>query len=145
MSDFHRVVFDTSTLVSAALRVGSTPHHALKQAISQGEVYVSIATLSELQQVLSRPKFDRYMPRDVRGAFVDWVRAFAVLVTVSAVDEADVLPPCRDPKDNPFLALVLACSADVLVSSDADLLMLHPWRSVPILTPGAYWLSQAPD
>lgn len=140
MSGFHRVVFDTSTLVSAALRVGSTPHQALKHAISQGEVCVSSTTLSELEQVLSRPKFDQYLPHDMRGEFVDLVRAFAVQVAVSAADEAKVLPACRDHKDNPFLALVLASSVDVLVSSDADLLVLHPWRGVPILTPGAYLL-----
>jgi putative PIN family toxin of toxin-antitoxin system len=145
VSGFHRVVFDTSTLVSAALRVGSTPYEALRQAFSQGEVCISITTISELQRVLSRPKFDRYQPRDVRGAFVDLVRAFAVQVTVSAADEAKVLPACRDPKDNPFLALVLACSADVLVSSDADLLVLNPWRGVPILTPVAYLRAQSPS
>ena len=103
MSGLHRVVFDTSTLVSAALRVGSTLHQALKQA----EVCVSSTSLSELQQVLSRPKFDRYLPHEMRGEFVDLVRAAAVLV-----------------------------------SSDADLLALHPWRGVPILTPEAYLLWQ---
>jgi putative PIN family toxin of toxin-antitoxin system len=143
VSSFHRVVFDTSTLVSAALRVGSAPHQALKQAISLGEVYVSAATLSELAQVLLRPKFDRYQARDVRQAFVDLVRALAVQVPVSAEEVTNVLPACRDPKDDPFLALVLACDADVLVSSDADLLVLHPWRAVPVLTPGAYLLSNS--
>lgn len=138
MSGFYRIVFDTSTLVSAALRVGSIPHQALKQAISHGEVCVSIATFSELQQVLSRTKFDRYQPPDVREAFVDLVRAFAVQVPVSSVQEANVSPACRDPKDNPFLALVLACGADVLISSDSDLLVMHPWRGVPVLTPGDY-------
>ena len=141
MSSFHRVVLDTSTLVSAALRVGSTPHQAFVHAVSQGEVCVSITTLSELVHVLSRPRFDRYQPPDVRRAFVDLVRKFAVLVSVSATDEASVIPACRDPKDNPFLALVLACAADVLVSSDADLLVLHPWRGVPIVTPGGFLFS----
>ena len=141
MSAFGRVVFDTSTLVSAALRVGSTPHQALMQAIALGDVCVSAATLAELEQVLARPKFDRYQPQDVRRAFVDLLRKLALLVPVSAMDEASVIPACRDPKDNPFLALVLACEADVLVSSDADLLVLHPWRGVPILTPGVYLLS----
>ena len=141
MSGFRRIVFDTSTLVSAALRVGSVPHQALQRAIAQGEVYVSSDTFSELEQVLLRPKFDRYMPRNVRMAFVDLVRSLAVLVPVSATDVANVVPACRDPKDNPFLALVLACAADLLVSSDADLLVLHPWRAVPILTPAAYMLS----
>jgi len=141
VSAFGRVVFDTSTLVSAALRVGSTPHQALMQAIALGDVCVSAATLAELEQVLARPKFDRYQPQDVRLAFVDLLRKLALLVPVSAMDEASVIPACRDPKDNPFLALVLACEADVLVSSDADLLVLHPWRGVPILTPGVYLLS----
>ena len=137
MSSFHRVVFDTSTLVSVALRVGSVPHQALTQAIAQGAVYVSIDTFSELEQVPLRPKFDRYMPHDVRRAFVDLVRALAVQVPVWAAEVANVVPACRDPKDNPFLALVLACSAHVLVSSDAELLVLNPWRGVPIVSPAA--------
>jgi putative PIN family toxin of toxin-antitoxin system len=138
---FRRVVLDTSTLVSAALRVGSIPHQALRQAISQGEVFVSADTFSELEQVLLRPKFDRYSPRDGRRAFVDWVRTFAVQVHVTAAHRANVVPACRDSKDDPFLALVLASEADVLVSSDTDLLVLHPWHGVPVLTPAAYLLS----
>jgi putative PIN family toxin of toxin-antitoxin system len=141
VTGFHRVVFDTTTLVSAALRVGSVPHQALRQAISGGDVCVSAATLLELEQVLLRPKFDRYLALDARQAFVDLVRVLAVQMPVSAADVANVVPACRDPKDNAFLALVLACSADVLVSSDADLLVLHPWRGIPILTPAAYVLS----
>lgn len=141
MSSFHRVVLATSTLVSAALRVGSTPHQAFVQAISQGEVCVSITTFAELEHVLLRPKFDLYQPPDVRREFVELVRKFAVLVPVSATDEASVFPACRDSKDNPFLALVLACAADVLVSSDADLLVLHPWRGVPIVTPAGFLFS----
>ncbi|MDP1656717.1 MAG: putative toxin-antitoxin system toxin component, PIN family [Hylemonella sp.] len=52
--------------------------------------------------------------------------------------ELNLAPPCRDPKDNMFLALVQACDADALISSDADLLVLHPWQGVPILTPAAF-------
>jgi hypothetical protein len=94
--------------------------------------------LTELEQVLMRPKFDRYQTADVREAFVALVRKHAVLVPVAMADEATVTPPCRDPKDNQFLALLLACEAEVLVSSDADLLVLHPWREVPIVTPGDF-------
>jgi len=91
VSGFHRIVFDTSTLVSAALRVGSTPHQALMQAIALGEVCVSQATLAELKQVLSCSKFDLYQPQDVRRAFVDLIAKLAVQVPVSASDEASVL------------------------------------------------------
>ena len=44
-------------------------------------------------------------------------------------------PPCRDSRDNKFLALALIADADAIVSSDEDLLTLHPWRGIPILTP----------
>lgn len=138
MSGLHRIVFDTRTLVSAALRVGSTPHRALALALLTGDVCVSASKLLELEQVLLRSKFDRYQTAEVRVAFVALVRRHAVLVAVSATDEFNVRPQCRDPKDDQFLALVLASEADALVSSDADLLMLHPWRGVPIVTPGDF-------
>ena len=135
MSGFRRVVLDTSTLVSAALRVGSTPHQALAMALSMGEVCVSVSTLAELDAVLMRPKFDAYQPPDVRRAFVALLRKHATLALVSAADEARAVPLCRDPKDNQFLALTLSCGADVLVSSDADLRSLNPWQGVPVLSP----------
>ena len=141
MSGFRRVVLDTSTLVSAALRVGSTPHQALALALCMGEVCVSESTLAELDAVLMRPKFDTYQPPDVRHAFVTMVRKHATLVLVSAADEAKATPVCRDPKDDQFLALALACGADVLVSSDADLRALHPWLGIPVLSPQEFLLS----
>jgi len=41
--------------------------------------------------------------------------------------------PCRDPRDNKFLALALVCSADAIVSSDEDLLSLNPYRRIPVI------------
>ena len=138
MITYRRVVFDTSTLVSAAMRVGSVPHRALVHALETGEVCASASTLAELESVLQRDKFDRYLGAVLRAEFAAIVRRRASLFDVSEVDMANVQPPCRDPKDNQFLALVHACDADVLVSSDTDLLVLHPWQGVPILTPAAY-------
>lgn len=138
MSALRRVVFDTSTLVSAALRVGSVSHRALAHAFSRGEVCVSQATLAELDEVLMRPKFDRYQLPEVRRAFSAILRQHASFFAVSVADESAVHPPCRDPRDHLFLALIQACAADALISSDADLLVLHPWQGVPILTPMAY-------
>ncbi len=137
MSAVRCVVFDTSTLVSAALRVGSVPHRALAHALSAAEVCASAATLTELEKVLFRPKFDRYQPVDIRAEFAAMMRRHVQLFAVSEADVANVTPSCRDPKDNKFLALAGACSAAALISSDADLLAMHPWQSVPILTPAA--------
>lgn len=138
MNVFARVVVDTSTLVSAALRVGSVPHQALLQALTTGEVCVSPSTLDELEKVLLRPKFDRYQSAEMRKAFADILRRRVSLFMVSEADELNVNPPCRDPKDNKFLALMQACDADVLISSNDDLLALNPWQGIPIFTPAQF-------
>ena len=138
MNTLRCVVFDTSTLVSAALRVGSVPHRALLYAFAEGDVCASEATLAELEQVLLRPKFDRYQAQNVRREFAALLRRNARLFTVSGADERDTAPTCRDPKDHKFLTLAKVCSAAALISSDADLLVMHPWQGVPIMTPAAF-------
>ncbi|MBK5204572.1 MAG: putative toxin-antitoxin system toxin component, PIN family [Polaromonas sp.] len=144
MSGFERVVFDTSTLVSAALRVGSVPHQALTLALRVSEVCVSASALAELDEVLMRAKFDRYQPPQTRREFADFMRHRATWFAVSKAQVSKVNPPSRDPKDNQFLALAQICAAAALISSDSDLLVLHPWNGVPILTPAAFLQREGP-
>ncbi len=131
MTRIRRVVFDTSTLVSAALRVDSVPYQALVKAFASSDVCVSVETLAELSTVMSRRKFDRYLDRELRLSFVELV---ARQVHMFAVPLGPVTPGCRDVKDDKFLALALAAGADALVSSDEDLLVMHPWRGVRVMT-----------
>jgi uncharacterized protein len=51
---------------------------------------------------------------------------------------AERVTDCRDPKDDKYLELALAAGAETIVSSDDDLLTLHPWRDVRILSPAGY-------
>jgi predicted nucleic acid-binding protein len=44
----------------------------------------------------------------------------------------------RDPKDDKFLQVAVAGKADVIVSGDEDLLVLHPFSGIPILRPAAF-------
>lgn len=71
MSNSARYVFDTNTLVSAVLFEHSTPGHAFRRALKQGEVLVSLATLEELAEVLQREKFDRYVTAAEREEFLE--------------------------------------------------------------------------
>ena len=137
LGGFRRIVFDTSTLVSAALRLDSLPHRAFAHALFAAEVCASLSTLAELEKVLRRPKFDRYQRQDLRLEFAAILRRQVSIFAVTEAQALNVNPSCRDPKDNQFLALAAVCDADVIVSSDADLLVLHPWNGVPILTPAA--------
>lgn len=129
----ERVVFDTSTMVSAALRVESTPALAYRKALASHEICTSPDTLHELADVLLRAKFDRYLARNERDAFLDLYRK-----ATTSCDVREKVKACRDPKDDKFLALAVSCGAEVLVSSDHDLLDLHPFRNVVIVTPADF-------
>ena len=138
MNLLWRIVFDTSTLVGAALKPGSVPHRALSIALARCDVCASAQTWVELEQVMQRDRFDRYLERTARFEFVAMLRQSMQFFAVTPADEEALQPPCRDPKDNKFLALTQVCQAHALVSSDDDLLVLNPWRDVAILTPAAF-------
>lgn len=57
----------------------------------------------------------------------------ALLIEVTAV-----VKECRDPKDDKFLELTLSGHASCIISGDDDLLVLHPFRGIPVLSPGAF-------
>jgi len=140
MSLLRRVVLDTSTLVGAALKPGSVPHQALLHALARCDICASVQTWLELDQVMQRDRFDRHLERDTRLSFAALLRQSMHFFAVTPADEAAVQPPCRDTTENKFLALVQVCQADVLVSSDDDLLVLNPWRGVPVLRPAEFLL-----
>jgi putative PIN family toxin of toxin-antitoxin system len=129
---------DTSTLIGAVLRPDSVPRRALLAAVRLYEICMSQLTLDELQEVMRRPKFDRYLPLQERLNFCALVTEQARLWDVDSKGEQLAAGACRDAKDAKFLALALDCQAVALVSSDADLLVLHPWHSVSIMTPATF-------
>ena len=125
-------VFDTNVLVSAILFRHSIPWRALVTALEHGRLLSSAMTQSELREVLSRPKFDRIAPLQAR---LEQVEAFLnEMLLIRTVDSFRI---CRDPRDDKFLELAVAGRADLIVTGDADLLALHPFRNIPILTPAA--------
>lgn len=136
-----RIVLDTSTLISAVLRQHSIPRQVVIKALSDGELCASASTLAELEEVMRRDKFDRYLDLSVRLEFVAMYRDRIRMFDVSLNAEAALDPPCRDPRDNKFLALAVVCNANVLVSSDDDLLTLNPYGRILVLTPNAYLAS----
>jgi len=133
-----RVVFDNSTLVGAAIRPDSIPDQALQCAILFHRVYASSETLGELERVLSLAKFDRYVSADSRRLFLVKFSRDARQYPVPPSMLEQVRGVCRDVNDGKFLALALAARANVMVSSDHDLLALHPWNGIPILTPAEF-------
>ena len=127
------IVFDASSLVGALLKAGSLPERALLVARSEGVICLSPATEAEIREVFARPKFAKYLTAARARQVLDLIVGGALYVTPSFR-----VTDCRDQKDNKYLELALAVRADVIVASDADLLVLSPWRGIEIITPAAY-------
>lgn len=132
MSDLL-IVFDTNVLVSALLAQNSIPQRALEKALRTGHLAQSLDTLNELRTVLERRKFDKYLTREERLQFLAMLVRESILITVT-----ESISASRDAKDDKFLALALACGARFIVSGDDDLLSLHPFQDVTILSPKAF-------
>lgn len=125
-----RFVFDTNALVSAVLLKPSVARQAFDRALAQGQLLISQATLDELNQVLRRPEFSKYVLEEERIEFITALVREATLIEIT-----ETIEECRDPKDNKFLELAISGRAHCIVSGDNDLLALHPFRGVSILTP----------
>jgi uncharacterized protein len=128
-----RLVIDTNVFVSAAILADSVPRQAVDRALDHGVLLFSETTMNELKRVLSRPKFNRYLTREGRAIFLAQLERVAEMVPA-----IQVVRECRDPKDDKFLEVALNGRADVIVTGDADLLKMSPWRGVEVLSPAHF-------
>ena len=122
-------VIDTNNLISAALIHTSTSRKALEKAITLGKIAIAPNTLDELLDVIFRKKLDKYfVDNNERLVIVNILEANSVLFSPEiSIDD------CRDKKDNKFLELAITVKASCIITGDTDLLVLHPFRNIPIL------------
>lgn len=123
-------VFDTNALISALLLKNSVSRQAFDEALKAGKILISSATIAELNDVLKREKFEKYITEEERVQFLTAFVREAKLVEVT-----ETVTDCRDPKDNKFLELAVSGNAVCIVSGDKDLLDLQPFRGIPIVPP----------
>ncbi len=133
MSRNTRYVFDTNVIVSALLFSTSVPGRAFTRSLDEGIVLISQSLLEELNDVLSRDKFDHYITRQERERFLESLIRESEMVEITELVQA-----CRDPKDDRILELALSGSASWVVTGDRDLLVLHPFHNIPIVTPASF-------
>ncbi|CAD5920818.1 putative protein MJ1680 [Planktothrix agardhii] len=129
----NRFVVDTNVLISALLFKNSIPFRAIELAEKQGIILYSEATLNELEQVLNRKKFNKYLSLEDRQVFL-----LKFISTSELVSITEKIAVCRDEKDNKFLELAVSSNANVIVTGDLDLLVLNPFQAVEIVTPDIF-------
>ena len=133
MTSSLRFVFDTNTIVSALLLPDSKPRQALDRAQDRGKILLSMPALWELNQVIMRNKFDKYLSEERRKEFLA-----ALVKQAELLEVTEEIRDCRDAKDNKFLEFAVCGGADCIISGDGDLLVLHPFRGIRILQPGDF-------
>ena len=128
-----RIVFDINVIVSALLFSDFVPGRAFKKGLIHGTILISGLLARELNQVLSRRKFDRYISQKERDEFLA-----AQIRSTDQIEITEYVRVCRDPCDNLVLEVAINGEASYIVSGDHDLLVLNPFRGVEILTPAEF-------
>jgi len=123
-----KVVFDTNTLISAAIAKGK-PRKLLLMALAKEFVLVSSKELlEELEEVIARPKFK--LTSEEVSKFVSIVRKTVKIVKVKSsfriVNE--------DQDDDKVLNTAYDGKADYIVSGDRHLLKLKTFKGIKIVT-----------
>jgi uncharacterized protein len=128
-----RIVVDTNVFVSAIMLPLSVPRNAVDKVLDKGVLLFSEATIDELAEVLLRSKFGPYISVEERTRFLGHLRSTAEFIPI-----IQLVRECRDPNDDPFLDVALNGKADLILTGDADLLRMNPWRGIEIVSPVKY-------
>lgn len=126
-------VVDTNFFISANLIEKSISAEAYDTVLKIGKIAISDKIVSEYMEVLYRQKLDKYLDELKR----ETAMAFILKNSISFKPMIKI-NKCRDPKDNKFLELALTCNAACIISGDKDLLVLNPFRNIPILNPSDF-------
>jgi len=130
------VVIDVNVWISGLLW-GGNPAQVLQLAQRRAIAsHISVELLLELETSLRRPKFQTQLQK--RNQTVESLssiaRSISTLVAINSIE----IPQLRDQNDVKILATAIAAQAQILVTGDLDLLVLHPFETIQILTPGDF-------
>ena len=127
------IVFDASTLVGAVLKADSIPERALLRAQES-----DVLALLDGDLIAKLPSIEPSQIRPRRLARAPRTLSRRTAPVGNLVEPSIAVNDCRHAKDDKYLELALAAGANPIVSSDADLLVLHPWRGIPVLSPADF-------
>jgi putative PIN family toxin of toxin-antitoxin system len=131
-------VADTNVLVSYFLNRQSSSGLAFRRLTLHHRLLMSRDTLDELRDVLFRQKFDR-VSLELRQSFIDEYQS-----GVDIIEPRKIIKACRDPKDDKFLSLAVSGKAHIILTGDNDLLVLHPFQGIDIVSPTEYLARSVP-
>jgi uncharacterized protein len=125
-----KAVIDTQVFLRAAINPNSLPAKVIFDLRQQYELIASDAIISEVKDVLYRPKIRAKFPH-LTDSIAN--RVLERLSTANIVNSTDIESISRDAKDDIFLACAKASGSQYIVSEDKDLLVLNPYEGIQII------------
>jgi putative PIN family toxin of toxin-antitoxin system len=128
-----KVVVDVNVWISGLLW-GGVPGKILKLAKNQRiTIVASQKILADIEDTLERPKLQS------RKQYCGYTTAYLMTIVQEliqpCVDRLLEVPQLRDPDDAVILASAIVIQAEVIITGDLDLLTLHNFENIPIITP----------
>jgi uncharacterized protein len=130
------VVLDTNVVVNAAVRRSTDPDNFVLRA-TRAE-FTSATSPDLLNEVRLALSFERLQPRLAwrDQELDDFISSFAEASVVFR--PAFELAVVRDPKDNRVLEAAVEAEAELIVSTDNDLLDLVEYEGIRMVTPAQF-------
>ena len=133
-----RAVLDANVYISACIRPQGPPGRILRFLLESQAFHLvgSAPIFDEVRRGLNYPRVRRY--HSLSAEEIDrWVIALA-LIAESTEGRLKLRTVERDPDDDKYLVAALEGRAGYLVSGDSDLLELHEYRGVRMITAQAF-------
>ena len=125
-----KIVADTNVLISSLMEKGSSKAVLDLWVAEKFTLVTSHKLINELTTTLKKRKLANRISETDIEALLDLIHEDAIIVTPTHTINA-----CRDPKDNKVLECAVEGKVDIIGTGDGDLLILHPFRNIDILTP----------
>jgi len=122
-----KVVIDTNIWVS--FLIGKNLKHLVQYVRNEQVTVITCEDqLQELDYVFKKPKLQKYFYNNQIETFFAFLKGTSRIIPIT-----EIVPLCRDPKDDYLLALSIAADAHYLVTGDADLLEMKQINNTTII------------
>jgi putative PIN family toxin of toxin-antitoxin system len=137
----QKVVIDTNVIVSSIIQQGF-PYKIVNDLFIEDKIRLCVSDelMAEYYEVLSRPKFAKFLDF--------FIRAEALLVDIE--DKATKFVPTikldliSDADDNMILELADKCQADFIITGNTNDFTFPAYKETKIVTPQEYWANHQP-
>ncbi len=128
-----KILIDTNIWISVF--INNDFQYFVKKILENDVRIISSARqIEEISKVLAKPKLTDFIDRNLISEFL-----MLFLKSVEIVESNVTINACRDAKDNFILEAAVSGKADFILTEDQDLLVLHPFKEIKILTMKSFY------